>query len=132
MRTVIQRVARAEVHADGAVVGAIERGLLLLSAVEQGDAEAEVVATAEKVAKLRCFPGKTPMDLTVAEIGGGVLVVSQFTLAGTLHKGNRPEFTRAATPELAERLYLLLAERLQAKGLRVATGRFRAHMRVDL
>src|SRR5262245_11203859 len=117
MRTVIQRVAAARVLVDGEVVGAIERGLLLLTAVAQAETEAEVLATADKVAKLRCFPGKTPMDLTLADVSGGVLVVSQFTLAGTLHKGNRPEFTRAAAPELAERLYLLLAETLQARGL---------------
>ena len=132
MRTVIQRVARAQVRTDGEVVGRIERGLVLLTAVEQGDTEAEAEATADKVAKLRCFPGKTPMDLTLAEVGGGVLVVSQFTLAATLHKGNRPEFTRAAPPEVAERLYLHLATALRATGLEVATGRFRAHMDVEL
>ena len=132
MRTVIQRVERAEVRVDGAVAGRIGRGALLLVAIAQGDGEAEVQGTADKIAKLRFFPGRTPMDLTLRDVGGGVLVVSQFTLAGSLAKGNRPEFTSAAPPDLAERLYLLLAQRLRETGLVVATGRFRAHMDVEL
>jgi D-tyrosyl-tRNA(Tyr) deacylase len=120
------------VRVGGEVVGRIERGALVLTAIEDGDSEREVAATAEKLAKLRFFPGRTPMDLTLAEVGGGVLVVSQFTLAGSLAKGNRPDFSRAARPEAAERLYLLLADRLRQAGLAVATGRFRAEMEVDL
>jgi len=132
MRTIIQRVERAEVRVDEEVVGRIGRGALLLVAIVQGDGEPEVRATAEKVGKLRFFPGRTPMDLNLHDIGGGVLVVSQFTLAGTLKKGNRPEFTNAAAPADAERLYLRLAELLREQGLVVATGRFRAAMDVEL
>ncbi len=132
MITVVQRVLRAEVRVDGACVGRIERGLLLLVGVEQDDTEVDADATARKVAALRCFPGATPMDQTVAEAGGGCLVVSQFTLAADLQKGNRPSFTRAAPPELAEALYGRVAGQLAAQGLPVATGRFRAEMAVEL
>lgn len=132
MRTVIQRVLSAAVRVSGNVVGSIGTGALLLVAIEKGDTETEVTATADKLAKLRFFPGRTPMDRNLHEVGGAVLVVSQFTLAGSLAKGNRPEFTNAAPPEVAERLYLLLAERLRERGLVVATGTFRASMEVEL
>src|SRR5262249_40565658 len=125
-----QRVARAEVRVAGDVVGEIGRGALVLTAIETGDTDQEVAATADKIAKLRFFGGKTPMDRTLADVGGGVLVVSQSPLAGSLAQGNRPDFARAAPAETAERLYLLLAERLRATGLVVATGRFRAEMQV--
>lgn len=132
MRTLVQRVARAAVHVDGEIVGAIERGLLLFVGVEDGDADADADATATKIAKLRVFPGRTPMDRSVVDLSGGVLVISQFTLAGSLAKGNRPSFTRAAEPAEAERLYLRVAEHLAAAGLEVAKGVFGADMKVDL
>lgn len=132
MRTVLQRVTRALVRVDDAVVGEIGRGALLLVGVEQGDDERDAMATAAKIARLRFFPGRTPMDLTLAEVGGGCLVVSQFTLLGDLRKGNRPSFTRAEPPERAEALYLRVAEALAATGLAVATGRFGAAMAVEL
>ncbi|PCC66967.1 D-tyrosyl-tRNA(Tyr) deacylase [Nannocystis exedens] len=132
MLTVIQRVSRAAVRVDGEVVGAIERGAMLLVAVERGDVEADAVATARKIAALRFFPGATPMDRTLAEVGGGVLVVSQFTLAGTLRKGRRPSFDGAELPERARALYEAVAAALRAEGLTVATGRFAAHMEVEL
>jgi D-aminoacyl-tRNA deacylase len=130
--TVIQRVSRASVRVDGEVVGAVERGAMLLVAVERGDVEADAVATAKKIASLRFFPGATPMDRTLAEVGGGVLVISQFTLAGTLRKGRRPSFDGAELPERARALYEAVAEALRAEGLTVATGRFAAHMEVEL
>jgi D-aminoacyl-tRNA deacylase len=133
MITVVQRVSRAEVRVDGAVVGRIDRGLLLLVAVERGDTDADADTTARKVAALRMFPGRTPMDLTVKDAGGACLVVSQFTLAASLHKGNRPSFDRAEDPARADQLYQRVAERLRSDGgLTVETGRFAAMMEVDL
>lgn len=132
MLTVIQRVSRAAVRVDGEVVGAIGRGAMLLVAVERGDVEADAVATAKKLVSLRFFPGATPMDRTLAEVGGGVLVISQFTLAGTLRKGRRPSFDGAELPERARALYEAVAAALRAEGLEVATGRFAAHMEVEL
>lgn len=132
MITVVQRVNRASVHVDGELCGTIELGALLLVGVETGDSEADADATADKISKLRFFPGATPMDKTLAEVGGGCLVVSQFTLAGVVAKGNRPSFSNAAPPDVGERLYLRVAEGLRARGLAVALGRFRAHMHVAL
>jgi len=132
VRTVVQRVTRAKVSVDGEVVGEIARGLMLLVGVEKGDAEADADATARKIAALRIFPGKTPMDQTVAEVAGGCLVVSQFTLCASLSKGNRPSFEPAEAPARAEALYLRVADALRAAGLPVATGRFGADMAVEL
>jgi D-tyrosyl-tRNA(Tyr) deacylase len=132
MKTVVQRVTRAAVRVDGAVVGEIARGALLLVGVEKGDAEADAETTARKIAALRIFPGKTPMDLTLAEVDGGCLVVSQFTLCASLTKGNRPSFEPAEAPARAEALYLRVADGLRAAGLPVATGRFGADMAVEL
>jgi D-tyrosyl-tRNA(Tyr) deacylase len=132
MKTVIQRVCRAEVSVNNEVVGRIDRGALCFVGVEQGDQEADADATAQKIANLRFFPGKTPMDLTLAEVGGACLMVSQFTLAGSLRKGNRPSFTQAENPALAEQLYLRVADHLRDTGLTVETGQFAADMRVDL
>ena len=132
MKTVVQRVTRAEVRVGGDLVGRIERGLLLFVGVEKTDADADADATARKVAALRIFPGRTPMDLTVADVGGAVLVVSQFTLCAALGKGNRPSFEPAADPALAEPLYLRVAAALRTAGLPVETGRFGADMAVEL
>ena len=131
MITCVSRVARAAVRVHGEVVGAIEHGLLLLVGVERGDGPADADATARKVASLRLFPGRTPTDLAVGEVGGGCLVVSQFTLAAELRHGNRPDFTAAAPPAEAEALYERVAAALAATGLPVATGRFGAAMRID-
>ena len=125
-------MTRAEVRVADELVGRIEGGLLLFVGVEKGDAEADADATARKVAALRIFPGRTPMDLTVGDVGGGCLVVSQFTLCAALGKGNRPSFEPAAEPAHAEPLYLRVADALRATGLTVATGRFGADMAVDL
>ena len=132
MKTVVQRVTRAKVTVDGAVVGEIARGAMLLVGVEKGDGEADADATARKIAALRMFAGKTPMDQTLAEVGGGCLVLSQFTLCASLSKGNRPSFEPAEAPARAEALYLRVADDLRAAGLPVATGRFGADMAVEL
>ncbi len=132
MITIVQRVLHASVRVDGQEVGACGRGCLLLVGVEKGDREGDADATAQKLARLRCFPGRTPMDLTLVDVGGGVLVVSQFTLAAELAEGNRPSFTDAEDPSNAERLYLRVSEQLRELGLQVATGRFGATMEVTL
>jgi D-tyrosyl-tRNA(Tyr) deacylase len=120
------------VTVDGAIVGEIGRGVMLLVGVAKGDGEADADVTARKIAALRIFEGKTPMDRTLAEVGGGCLVVSQFTLCASLAKGNRPSFEPAEAPARAEVLYLRVAEALRAAGLPVATGRFGADMAVEL
>lgn len=136
MRTLLQRVTRGRVTVgDGGaadVVGEVGAGVVLLVGVERGDTEADADETVRKVAALRVFPGRTPMDRTLAEVGGGALVVSQFTLAASLTRGNRPSFDGAEDPVRAEALYLRVAAGLRALGLPVATGRFGATMAVDL
>src|SRR3954468_263863 len=132
MKTVVQRVARAEVRVGDEVVGRIGRGLALLVGVEKGDGEADADVTARKIAALRIFPKRAPVDVTAAEAGGACLVVSQFTLCATLAKGTRPSFEPAEAPARAEALYLRVADGLRAAGLPVATGRFGADMAVEL
>jgi D-tyrosyl-tRNA(Tyr) deacylase len=132
MKTVVQRVMRAEVRVGDERVAGIGPGLLLLVGVGKEDGEADADATARKVAALRMFPGRTPMDVTVGETGGACLVVSQFTLCAALGKGNRPSFEPAADPARAEPLYLRVADALRAAGLTVETGRFGADMKVEL
>jgi D-tyrosyl-tRNA(Tyr) deacylase len=132
MKTVLQRVQRAEVRIDGSVVARIDKGVVLLCGVERGDTDADADVTARKVAALRIFAGRTPMDLTLREVGGACLVVSQFTLAAALSKGNRPSFEPAEAPERAQPLYLRVAAQLREAGLPVETGHFGADMQVDL
>jgi len=132
MKTVLQRVQRAEVRVDGEVVGTIGKGVLLLVAVERGDSQADVRISARKIASLRIFPGATPMDQSLAEVGGSCLVVSQFTIAGSIKKGRRPSFDRAADPAEAEQLYESMIAELKTHELEVASGRFGANMAVDL
>lgn len=132
MKTLIQRVSRAAVRVDGVEIGAIEHGVLLLVGVEKGDADDDADVTARKIQALRIFPGRTPMDRTLADVGGACLVVSQFTLAGSLKKGNRPGFDQAEDPARAEALYGRVADQLAAGGRPVATGSFGAMMDVEL
>ena len=132
MKTVVQRVARAEVRVGDEVVGRIGPGLVLLVGVEKGDGQADADVTARKIAALRIFPQRTPMDVTVAEARGACLVISQFTLCATLAKGNRPSFEPAEAPAPAEALYRRVADGLRAAGLVVETGRFGADMAVEL
>jgi len=133
VRAVVQRVARASVQVDGRQVGAIGTGLLVLLAVGEGDTEADADYVARKVAGLRVFEdAEGKMNLSVADVGGAVLLVSQFTLYGDCRRGRRPSFTRAAAPELAVPLYELVAQKLRQTGLEVGTGRFRQMMQVEL
>jgi D-aminoacyl-tRNA deacylase len=133
MRLVLQRVARAGVEVDGAWLGAIDRGLLVLAGVEQGDGDAEVAAAAEKIRYLRVFEDDAgKMNLDVVEAGGSVLLVSQFTLAAATDRGRRPSFDTAAPPERARELLDRLADALRELGLGVETGSFGSHMRVEL
>jgi D-tyrosyl-tRNA(Tyr) deacylase len=133
MRAVIQRVSRASVRVEGSVTGSVERGLLVLLGVARGDGPDDARALADKLAALRIFEDRQgKMNLSVADVGGGLLVVSQFTLLGDARNGNRPGFTDAAPPEEASALYESVCGLLRAKGLPVATGVFRAHMEVEL
>jgi D-aminoacyl-tRNA deacylase len=133
MRVVLQRVSRASVTIEGKTAGAIERGFCLLVGFTHGDTEATVDWMAEKVAGLRLFSdldGK--MNLGLDEVGGAVLVVSQFTLYGDAAKGRRPSFVDAARPEQAIPLYERFVAALRGRGLEVGTGEFGAHMTVEI
>lgn len=133
MRAVVQRVSRARVEVDGRVAGEIGPGLLVLLGVGQADAQADADWLADKIAGLRIFPDAAgKLNLALREVGGQVLVVSQFTLWGDCARGNRPGFSRAAAPEPAQALYRRFVERLGDKGLTVATGVFGAMMDVHL
>ncbi len=133
MRAVLQRVGRASVEVEGRVVGRIGPGWLVLLGVAKGDRDEDADRLADKVAGLRAFnDDQGKMNLDAAGVGGSVLVVSQFTLMGDCRGGRRPSFTEAADPVEAERLYLRFADRLRAVGLPVATGVFRADMKVEL
>jgi D-tyrosyl-tRNA(Tyr) deacylase len=131
MRAVVQRVHEADVTVDGERVGAIERGLLVYLGAARDDGTRDVQYLADKIAGLRVFPNdEGKMSLSVTDVGGGVLVVSQFTLFGDVRRGRRPSFDGAADPSDAERLYLEIVDALRGKGLRVETGKFRAMMDV--
>lgn len=133
MRVVLQRVSRASVTIGGRVAGAIDRGLCLLVGYTHRDTPAEVEWMADKVAGLRVFPDPAgKMNLSLDEVGGAVLVVSQFTLYGDAAKGRRPSFVDAARPELAIPLYHAFVAALRDRGLRVETGEFGAMMQVEL
>ncbi len=134
MRAVVQRVSEASVSVDGRVVGAVGRGLLLLVSVGQGDTDKDALALADKVAGLRCFTDASDrFNLSVQDVDGGVLAISQFTLHGDCRKGRRPSFTNAASPDLAIPLYEAVVRRLREHhGLPVETGEFGAHMVVSL
>ncbi|MBN9676905.1 D-aminoacyl-tRNA deacylase [Salipiger bermudensis] len=132
MRALIQRVSEARVTVEGAVLGEIGPGLLVLVCAMQGDTEAQADKLAAKIAKLRIFKDEADrMNLSVRDVSGAALVVSQFTLAAET-KGNRPGFSTAAAPDAGKRLYEHFAATLQAEGVPVATGRFGADMKVAL
>ena len=133
MRAVVQRVSRASVRVGDELTGAIVDGLLVLLGVAEGDPPGAEEALAKKIAGLRIFQDdEGKMNLSVGDVGGGVLVVSQFTLLADCRKGRRPSFLEAAPPEEAYRRYELLCELLRGEGLEVATGRFAASMDVEL
>jgi D-tyrosyl-tRNA(Tyr) deacylase len=133
VRALLQRTSGARVRVDGEVVGEIGAGLAILLGVGPDDDETVADALAQRVAELRIFDdleGKT--NLSLLDVGGAALVVSQFTLYADTRRGRRPGFTGAATPDVAERLYLRFADALRALGVVVATGRFGAVMAVEL
>ena len=133
MRAVVQRVAEARVSVAGDVVGAIGQGLLVLLGVAHEDGEDEARFLARKIAALRIFEdGQGKMNLALADMGGAVLVVSQFTLYGDVRKGRRPSFTDAARPEHAERLYRQFCQFIASEGIPVEEGIFQAAMKVAL
>src|SRR5438067_10546598 len=133
MRAVVQRVSSARVRVDGAVVGEIANGLLVLLGVSQKDQQSDANYLAEKILGLRIFDdGEGKMNRSVLETGGGMLVVSQFTLYGDIRRGKRPSFDAAARPELANDLYEYFVEQIRAAGVRCETGKFQAMMKVEL
>jgi len=134
MKAVIQRVTRASVDVDGKTVGQIRTGLVVLLGVAKGDTEADVAYLVDKIPALRIFSDEAgKMNRSLAELGGGLLAISQFTLLGDTRKGRRPGFDRAADPETARRLFEHFVAALRAAtDVTVQTGQFGAHMKVDL
>jgi D-tyrosyl-tRNA(Tyr) deacylase len=133
MRACIQRVQSAEVRVAGEVSGRVGQGMLVLLGVATGDTEAEARQLAKKIAALRIFEdSQQKMNLSLSDVGGSMLIVSQFTLLGDCRRGRRPDFLAAAPPELAEKLYQVFVDAVASEGVPVATGRFRQHMEVEL
>ncbi|MBP6965719.1 MAG: D-tyrosyl-tRNA(Tyr) deacylase [Armatimonadetes bacterium] len=133
MRAVIQRVRAASVAVDGCIVSSIERGLLVLVGVGLNDSESDAEWLADKTANLRIFEdGDGKMNLSLLEVGGEALVVSQFTLFGDARKGRRPSFSEAAPPDRADALYQVYVDAIRRLDARVQTGRFRARMLVNI
>jgi len=133
MRCVVQKVTHASVTVAGEVVGKIENGFMVLVGAEDGDTESDARYCADKIAGLRVFEDANDrMNLSLADVGGSVLLVSQFTLLADARHGRRPDFIRAAKPEVAEPLCEAVKAMLEQRSLRVETGRFRTHMEVSL
>jgi len=133
MRACVQRVSQAEVRVDGEIVGQIHRGLMVLLGVATDDTSGDARSLAEKIASLRIFDdAEGKMNLSLADVGGAMLVVSQFTLLGDCRKGRRPSYIAAAPPELAEKLYEEFVTEVRGFGIETATGRFRTQMDVTL
>jgi D-tyrosyl-tRNA(Tyr) deacylase len=132
MRAVVQRVAHARVSVNGRIYGRIEEGLLVYLGVAEEDQEQDLIYTADKVVNLRIFPDSNgKMNLSVRDTGGGVLVVSQFTLYGDARQGRRPSYTEAAEPEKARLFYQNFTEQIRGYGLQVESGEFAARMEVE-
>ena len=133
MRCVIQKVTHADVVVEGETVGRIGDGFMVLLGAENGDTEADARYCAEKIAGLRVFEDENDkMNLSLADVGGSVLLVSQFTLLADARHGRRPDFIQAARPEVAEPLCQAVKAIIESKGIHVETGRFRTHMQVSL
>jgi D-tyrosyl-tRNA(Tyr) deacylase len=133
MRAVVQRVLSASVSVEGELISSIGPGLLVLAAVGKGDTEADVSLLANKLCELRIFEdAEGKMNLNVSQVGGAILLVSQFTLFGDVRKGNRPSFDGAELPVEAQILFEKLVSRVSQKGLSVSKGKFRSHMKVSL
>ncbi len=133
MKAIVQRVGSASVEIDGRTVGAIERGLVVLLALEEGDGEDQAAWMAEKLANLRVFEDEAGhMNRSLLDCGGPMLLVPNFTVAGNCRKGRRPSFDKAMHPSAASPGFDAMVERLRSKGLHVETGVFGAHMHVSL
>ena len=133
MKIVIQRVTRASVKVDGVVIGDIGAGLVVLVGVAQGDTAEDITYLVEKTVNLRIFAdAEGKFNLSALDVKGDLLLVSQFTLLASTRKGRRPGFTNAAPPEEADRLFNQFVEQARASGLKVATGKFQAHMMVEI
>lgn len=133
MRAVVQRVSEAAVTVAGETTGVIPKGLMVLLGVGKSDTEVDAVYLADKIVNLRIFEdAEEKMNLSVADVNGEILVVSQFTLYGDVRKGRRPGFDQAAPPDEVERLYEVFINRCRETGVKVETGRFRTHMMVSL
>ena len=133
MRAVVQRVSQSSVHVEGEVTGAIDKGLMVLLGVAKGDTEKDARYLADKISGLRIFEDEAEkMNLSLTDVDGSMLVVSQFTLYGDCSKGRRPSFIQAAPPDEADRLYETFIEAVRFKGIPVETGRFQTHMNVSL
>lgn len=133
MRIVLQRVASASVKVDGNICGEISNGYLVLLGVGEGDTEEDCRRFADKIINLRIFADENDkINLSLSNVGGSILVVSQFTLYADCRKGNRPNFTQAAKPDVAEKLYNYFVEYCRSKGQKVETGEFGADMKVEL
>jgi D-tyrosyl-tRNA(Tyr) deacylase len=133
MRAVVQRVTRAKVTVEGEITGQIGAGLLVLLGVSEDDTQDDASYLAEKIVELRIFPDdEGKMNRSLKEIGGKMLVVSQFTLFGDCRKGRRPSFIKAARPELADSMYRIFVVEVQGRGIQTETGRFQTHMDVEL
>ena len=133
MRAVVQRVSEGSVRVEGEVTGAIETGLMVLIGVGRGDTDKEARYLADKISGLRIFEDEAgKMNRSLEDVGGSMLVVSQFTLYGDCSKGRRPSFIDAAPPQEADALYTAFIEAVRFKGIPVKTGRFQTHMKVSL
>ena len=133
MRAVVQRVTKSSVTVEGRVTGQIGKGLMVLIGVEEGDTEKDAEYIAKKVSALRVFDdAEGVMNLSVQDVGGEILAVSQFTLLGDVRKGNRPSYFTAARPEEADALYRKVIEKIEARGIHVEEGVFQAEMLVSI
>lgn len=133
MRAVVQRVDRANVTVDGSITGSVQKGLLVLLGVAEGDTDKDLSYIVDKVTGLRIFEDENEkMNLSVQDVGGEILAVSQFTLCGDCRKGKRPSFDKAAKPDIANEYYERFVAACREKGIHVETGVFRAHMLVEL
>lgn len=133
MRAVVQRVTKSSVTVDGQITGATDEGLVVLIGVEAGDTDKDVRYIADKVSGLRIFEDENEkMNLSVKDVGGSVLAISQFTLLGDVRKGKRPSFITAEEPETANRLYQQVCENIRNQQIKVETGIFQAHMLVKI
>jgi D-tyrosyl-tRNA(Tyr) deacylase len=133
MRAVVQRVTHANVSVDSKIIGKIGKGLVVLLGISSDDTEKDLIYLAEKIMNLRVFEDeKGKMNISLKDIGGGLLIISQFTLYGDCRKGNRPSYSKAAPPEQAEMIYNNFVEYCKKQGARVESGKFQAEMLVEI